>query len=390
MGDPHVSGEAARAFELVLVGGGLQAGLVVLGVLAYRPDARLAIVEADPALGGNHTWSVSPGDLPASARAWIEPLVVHAWPRYDVMFPGLRRTLDVPYCTITSERFARVVSESVARSSALAAYLGRRAVHLDEHEVALNDGTTLRAELVIDARGPDLEAPTGCGFQKFLGLELEVDQPHGCTRPIIMDATVAQHGGFRFFYVLPLEPRRLLVEDTCFSRSAHLDRSAARAAVLDYAGRFGRVTRVLRQELGVLPMPWEGDLDAPVRSPLVAGYRGGWFHPATGYSLPVAARLACFIAERPPREVLGRSLMRLHQSHRAQVRYAHWLNRLLFHCFAPQDMRNVFERFYALPAEVIHRFLACSTTWRDRARIIAGLPPRGFSLRGAFAPVADT
>jgi len=363
----------------------LQAGLVVLSVLARRPEARLAVVEAGPTLGGNHTWSVSPADLPAAARCWIEPLVVHTWAGYDVAFPGLRRTLRSPYCTITSERFASVVSEALARSCGSACYLGRRAVRLDEHEVALEDGTTLRADLVIDARGPNLDAPMRGGFQKFLGLELELDGPHGLVRPIVMDATVPQHGGFRFFYVLPFGPRRVLVEDTCFSRSPRLDRSATRSAVLEYAARLGRVTRVVREETGVLPMPYQSDAPEPDRSPLVAGYRGGWFHPATGYSLPAAARLACHVAERSPGEVLGPELTRLHRSHRVQARYAERLNRLLFHCFAPQDMRNVFERFYALPEGVIHRFLACSTTWLDRLRIVAGAPPRGFSLRPALA-----
>jgi lycopene beta-cyclase len=375
-------------FEFVLVGGGLQAGLVALGLLARQRDVRLALVEKGRALGGNHTWCCHTRDLPEAASEWLSPLIVRRWPGYDVVFPGARRTLRSPYAMVTSTRLASVVAETIARSRGSACRLGQRAVRVGEHEVELEDGTTLHAEVVVDARGPTIE-PRSSGFQKFLGLELEMGRAHGLARPVVIDATVAQRDGFRFFYVLPFDERRVLVEDTCFSRSPDLDLVAARSAVLEYAARLGPVTRVLREETGVLPMPWASDAPAPNGSPLVAGYRGGWFHPATGYSLPVAARLACYLASRPPREVFGPDLRRLHRSHRAQARWAEHLNGLLFHFFAPDDMRNVFERFYELPDDVIARFYGLSSTWGDRARIVAGRPPRGFSLRAARASVGS-
>lgn len=383
MPDP---GGRAREFEFVIVGGGLQSGLLALGILSRRRDARLAVVEGGAVLGGNHTWCFHRRDLPPRAQRWIEPLIVHTWTDYDVLFPGLRRTLRAPYCAITSTRFAAVVGDAIARSPGSACFLARRAVRIAEREVELDTGTTLGADVVIDARGPDRDdAPKTCGFQKFFGLELELERPHDLERPILMDATVPQHDGFRFFYVLPFDRRRLLIEDTCFSRSQDLELPVARAAVLEYAARLGPVARVVREERGVLPMPWESNVPEPARSPLVAGYRGGWFHPATGYSLPFAARLACFIADAAPGDVFGPELRRLHHSHRAQAQYAEKLNRLLFHCFAPGDMRNVFERFYSLPEEVILRFQACATTWLDRARIVVGRPPRGFSFGAALA-----
>jgi lycopene beta-cyclase len=367
-------------FDVVLVGGGLQNGLVLLGALARKPDLRVAVVEAGTALGGNHTWCFHPQDVPEAARSWLEPLVAHRWDSYDVRFPRLSRTLSGPYSAITSQRFAAVVGAKIA-AAAGALHLGRTATRVGGREVQLDDGTTLAARLVVDARGPGVPpAAKSSGFQKFLGLEVDLDRPHGLERPILMDATGEQQDGFCFQYVLPFGPRRLLVEDTCFSRAAGLDAPASRARVMAYADRFGRVERVAREETGVLPMPWSNAAPDPEGPPLVAGYRGGWFHPATGYSLPAAARLACHVADRAPDEVFGRALRRLHRSHRGQARYAEYLNRLLFGAFEPGDMRNVFERFYALPESLIHRFYALSMTWGDRARIVGGWPPRGFSL----------
>ena len=71
------SGQAApRSFELVLVGGGLQNGLIALASLARNPARRIALVEAGETLGGNHTWSLHAQDVPAAARAFVEPLLV--------------------------------------------------------------------------------------------------------------------------------------------------------------------------------------------------------------------------------------------------------------------------------------------------------------------------
>jgi len=381
-GRPTVGGE----FGIVLVGGGLQSGLLALGVLARNSGVRLAVVEAADKLGGNHTWCLNPTDVPPSAMRWLAPLIAHEWPGYDVRFPRFTRTLGAPYAAITSERFAHVVSAAVAIAPGSACFLGRLATLIEPHAVSLDDGTRLSAELVIDARGPSSEGPQRqSGFQKFVGLELEFDRDHRVERPVMMDATVPQRDGFRFFYLLPFGPRRLLVEDTYFSKSPVLDAPAVRREVIAYAEQFGLATAIVREEAGVLPMPWKSTPEPPAASPLAGGYRGGWFHPATGYSLVAATRLASYVAGRTPASVFGPGLDRLYRTHRSQVRYAELLNMMLFNCFEPDDMRSAFERFFTLPAGLIQRFFALSMTWTDRARIVAGLPPRGFSISAALA-----
>ena len=58
---------SSRAFELLLVGGGLQNALIALSVLDRRPNASLALLEASEQVGGNHTWSFHAGDVPEQA-----------------------------------------------------------------------------------------------------------------------------------------------------------------------------------------------------------------------------------------------------------------------------------------------------------------------------------
>ena len=363
-------------FDYAIAGGGLQGGLIALAIRARQPTARIAMVERGETLGGNHTWCFHAGDVPDGA-AWIEPLVVARWDGYDVAFPDRRRQLETPYAHITSGRLDACVREVVDEL-----LLGSPATRIEPHRIALR-GRDLHATVVIDARGPERTVAPRCGWQTFVGQEVCVPA-HGLARPMVMDATVAQRGAFTFMYALPLSPDVLLLEDTAFADSSYLDVERGRRAIAEYAaGRGWTLGRVLREETGVLPLPLEMDPPVPV-PPLVAGYAGGWFHPVTGYSFPIAARLADLIAARSPGALFGRELSDLARAHRAQLAFATRLNRMLFGWFQPDDRYHVLERFYGLPEDVIRRFYALQTTALDRARIIAGKPPRGLSLRAAL------
>jgi lycopene beta-cyclase len=351
--------------DYALVGGGLQAGLIALAVRAAQPKARIALVERGPALGGNHTWCFHANDLPAGA-GWIEPLVEARWPGYDVAFPRLRRSLASPYACTTSARLDQVVRPVVDEL-----LLDTTALAIEARRVETTRGE-LRARHVIDARGPAQQAQARCGWQIFVGQEVQVPG-HGLTQPILMDATVEQRGGFRFFYVLPLAADRLLIEDTCFASQPYLDVPAYRAAIAAYAAERGwAIQAVLREETGALPLPLALDVPPP-GAPLVAGYGGGYFHPVTGYSFPIAARLAAAVATG--------DVAAMHRAHAAQLPFALRLNRMLFQWFAPERRYHVLERFYRMPEATIRRFYALELTTLDRARFFVGRPPRGLSLR---------
>lgn len=356
--------------DYALIGGGLQAGLIALAVRAAQPHARIGIVERGLALGGNHTWCFHAGDVPAGAR-WVDPLIAVRWPGYDVAFPGLRRTLDSDYACVTSERLDEVVrgavDELLLDTSALAV----------AHDAVETTRGTLHARTVIDARGPAQLDGGSCGWQTFVGQEARV-VGHGLARPILMDATLAQDGGFRFMYVLPLAEDRLLIEDTRFTDAPYLDAPACRAAIAAYARDHGwDIAAVMREESGVLPLPLQLEVPAP-GSPLVAGYGGGYFHPVTGYSFPIAVRLANAVASGDA------AVAALHRAHTAQLPFALRLNKMLFRWFPPDQRYHVIERFYRLPAASIRRFYALELTAFDRARFLFGRPPRGLSLRGVL------
>ena len=388
--------------DLILVGGGLAAGLIALHLADARPEVRTLILEGGPRLGGDHTWSFFESDVSARALVWMRPLIAHRWAGYDVRFPARSRSLSTAYLTISADRFHAALTRRLGAGVRLEA----KVADIRPTGVTLEDGRTLSARGVIDARGPAESIHLTLGFQKFLGLEVETERSHGLARPIVMDATVPQIDGYRFLYSLPFGPKRLLLEDTRYADGPELDQESLEAATLAYATQQGwRVTGIVRREHGVLPVALGGDIygfwdEAERASPAArVGLRAALFHPTTGYSLPDAVRMAERIARLP--ELTTSSL-------RAEVRVASveaWreraffraLNRMLFRAGRPDRRYRVLQRHYSLSEPLIRRFYAGELTTLDKARILAGRPPvpigealRALPERSPLAPRVRT
>lgn len=362
--------------DVLLVGGGLANSLIAWRLKTLRPELNLLLLERGAALGGRHIWSSFGADLDVEQQTWLDPLIVRSWPGYSVAFPGRRRRIGQPYASINSERLHEVIAPALGDT----ARFGASVSALDGEGAVLADGDRVEADLVIDGRGPTADPHLLLGWQKFVGRELRTAEPHGLAEPIVMDASVAQHDGYRFVYVLPFDARTLHVEDTYYSADAELDRTVLRERIDAYCAAKGwRIERVLSEEEGVLPIALGGDMDAfwagggPARS----GLRAALFHPTTGYSLPDAARLADRIARLPTLttaavraevEATSRRLWR-------ERRFFRLLNRMLFGAGAPERRYRVLERFYGLSEPLIARFYRGEPTLADQARILSGKPP---------------
>ncbi|MFD1950294.1 lycopene beta-cyclase CrtY [Sphingomonas arantia] len=366
-------------FDIVLVGGGLANGLIALRLSQRRPDISVAIVESGSRVGGNHIWSSFDDDLSPEQREWTEPLIAHHWREYSVRFPKGVRTLQAGYRTATSGLLADAVERALPAGHIIT---DMKAVAFDATSVTLADQRVLWAKAVIDGRGLASEQPLDLRWQKFVGLELELENDHGLAGPIVMDATVAQLDGYRFVYTLPFGPRRVLVEDTYFSDVADLSAAAVRDRVLDYARLQGwQVARVGRQESGILPMALGGEAaDLWAAAPegvTLSGLASGLFHPATGYSFPDAVRTADVIAGL---DVLdGPSIYAAQRDHSVAAwrdrGFYRYLNSMMFLGAEPDERYRVIERFYGLNPALVRRFYSGQSTPFDKLRTLVGKPP---------------
>jgi lycopene beta-cyclase len=369
-----------RPADLILAGGGLSNALIALALRQQRPDLDIRIIEAGDTIGGNKTWSFHTTDFAAAHFYFLAPLVVASWKAQEVRFPKYTRKLRTGYNSISSERLHKVVTEALGDNI----IFGARIASTSPTEVTLEDGRSFEAKCVIDGRGLTLNSDWQLGYQKFFGLEVELEAPCGLDHPIIMDATVEQIDGYRFVYTLPFEARRILVEDTYYSSNAALDVVELEDRVKAYLAAKGwRYTRILRRESGVLPIVHTGDINrlwADTGNTPRVGLRAFMFQPTTGYSLPDAVKIAeqiAALAEVTPESVAACVRKASHDAWHERS-FFRLLNRLMFIVAEPYQRLAVMQRFYTLSEKLIRRFYACDLTFYDKARILTGKPPVAF------------
>ncbi len=401
-------------YDYVLIGGGLQSGLIALALQQHQPEASVLLIERDGEIGGNHTWSFHFADIAQDSLRWFAPLVVRSWPHYDIRFGKTLRRVDLRYASISANHFKEVVGRSFCRSGAnenLVNPLGERAagttwptynndravaivepevaprrmmltntevLHVSEHELITSCGKSFLAKTVIDCRGPSVDQLgfSACGYQKFYGFEVQLKQPWPLKAPLLMDQCVDQTDGFRFNYTLPFDDRRILVEDTRFSDCPTIERQECLAQVRAYLRAHGITDfEIVREESGVLPMPLSSELQPIATSPLAGGYAGGWFHAATGYSVPMAVAFAEAVASVPPSRSRS-AVAELAEQHRWRSKFARFLNLLLFRLVKPRQRHHIFRRFYRVLSDAaVSRFYSHQFTVRDAAKIVIGIPP---------------
>lgn len=372
---------------MAIVGGGLAGGLIALALHRERPEFRISLIESGKNLGGNHRWSWFESDLSNAGKALIGAVRQTGWDKgYDVRFPQYARTLKTGYRSMSSVDFHAALSRLLPES---ALCLGRAATGVDARGVDLDDGKRINARTVIDCRSFSPSRHLRGGWQVFLGRHMRLPDAHGLERPAIMDADLDQrapHGNgsaYRFVYVLPLSAHDIFVEDTYYADDPLIDRSAISARIDAYARKRGWAdSTIIGHESGILPVLTGGSFSAyqdEVRIPgvVIAGARGGFTHPLTSYTLPVAVENALTIAAEA--DLTGMQLSAMMEararSHWRRMRFYRLLARLLFLAAQPDRRVEVFQRFYRLSESLIERFYAGRSTGIDRARILCGKPP---------------
>lgn len=394
---------SGRDCDIAIVGGGLSGGLIALALARHRPELAVRLIEGGAQLGGNHRWSWFSTDLSPDGDALMARFRKASWTDgYDVRFPQRQRKLDASYMSLASEDFAAALQRELAPGTILT---GKPVETVEAGQVTLADGSTITVRSVIDCRGFASSTDLRGGWQVFMGRHVTTPEPHGVTRPIIMDATVDQlapagnGGAYRFVYVLPLGSHDVFVEDTYYADKPDLDRSLLSGRIDQYCHANGLQGDPVSFETGVLPVITGGNFAAfqkahQVPGVTIAGARGGFSHPLTSYTLPIAVKVALAIAEDAdlPGEQLSAKLEVMARRHWSATSFYRSLGRMLFEGARPQERYRIFERFYGLPEPLIERFYAGHSTLGDRARVLIGKPPipimRGVSaLMGQSPPL---
>ena len=373
--------ELKRKTDVAIVGGGLSGGLIALALQRALPDLDVVLIEAGDRLGGNHRWSWFESDLGQDGTALMAEFDHEAWQGgYDVRFPAYARSLSSDYRSLGSDEFAGVLERWLNPGSIVT---GASAHSMAAKEVRLDNGDTVDAAHVIDCRGITEAPGLNGGWQVFLGQHWRLDRSHGLTRPIIMDATVEQLGGYRFVYVLPMGPDEVFIEDTYYQDLPRLDDDELRQRIADYAAANEWSGQVVHEETGLLPVVTGGDFEAfqethRIHGVARAGARGGLMHPLTSYTLPVAVKTAIEIAAAFSKSKQNDLPAMLESKARAFWRdtaFYRLLGTMLFGAADPAERYRVFERFYRLPENLVEHFYTGRSSLPEKARVLIGKPP---------------
>ena len=374
--------------DLIVVGAGLSGLMVTWRCLDVHPDLNVIIVDSADKIAGDHTWSFNLPDIMEHLRDWITPFIAYQWETYDVKFPKRARTLGISYCTGNSDTLRACVQPHID-SGRLKVQLNQSVTETSAKTVTLQNGNVLSAKCVLDARGFKPHDDVYLGYQKFVGHVIKTKAPHGVKRPIIMDATVEQLGGYRFVYCLPYSETEMLVEDTYYADGAELKSQEVDARIKDYIrDNLGIESyEVIHREKGVLPITLAVDeaygtsLEGERTQAVKLGMTGGYYHAVTGYSLPEAvksANVVCdMIAQNSPD--FGAAVLHEMAHHRTdhyhEENFLRLLNRMLFRAAKPAERYKVLQRFYGLSEGIVERFYRNRLSKKDKLRILAGKPP---------------
>jgi lycopene cyclase-like protein len=285
--------------------GVLGSGPAALSIAAAcsRRGASVALVAPEPESLWLPNYCLWADEVPPE----MEGLAEHMWPDVCVATPLGTRKLNRPYVKLNTLELQTFLWN--AFRSGTAHVIPRRASHLDhrvgETRIHIEDGSTHRARLVVDASGATTRFVRrvhrrGPAFQTAYGLMLRAPD-HGFDpgQMTLMDFRPASTHATEppsFLYALPLSGGRLFLEETSLARrpAVRLEVLRARLQVrleslgLEHAERIG-------EELCSIPM----GLGLPAHGqPLVPfGAAASMVHPASGYLISRILRKAEPVAE---------------------------------------------------------------------------------------------
>lgn len=350
--------------DVAVVGGG-PAGRALAGACAAR-GLRTALVDVTPDRPWRITYGAFTHDLPAlpptaiAARARGRAVALHerdlGWEYTVLDVPGLRAHLDAGLAGVT------VVAGRVVRRTG--------------DGLALADGATLRARVVVDAGGhrqPLSRAAGGRPVAEQTAYGVVVDEATAAAVVAPGDALFmdwrpphddTRDGWPTFLYAVPLGGGRVLLEETSLARRPGLPTPELRDRLHARLDRHG-ITVPPDAEVERVHFPVD---TARHRAPDVLGFGAAapLMHPATGFSVATTLRLAPAVADALTEHLPGDPRGALAAA-RAVVwppaaRAVHLLRRRGLEALLrmpPAEVPAFFEVFFGLPERHRWTYLTC-------------------------------
>lgn len=378
--------------DVAIVGTG-PAGLALTSSLSRRG---LDVVMIGPQVAWTQTLGTWVDDLSASDDEALFAQCLHTrWPRVTVR-GRVERLLQREYGVFDNVALAKALRPE---RHVLAAALGVTRAD-DHHVVALDDGSTVSARVVIDCGGAtsSLLARHRRGqtpVQSAYGVFTSRRDVVAAGSFVMMDWSKDYSGHPTFLYAMDFGDGRALVEETSLVGQQAVPDFELRRRLLDRLG-----VDELEGEVETVLIPMGGRM--PERSTTVVGFgaAAGFIHPVTGYSVAASLRAAPRVAdavENAVRDgVRGPALVEhvwnaVWPADLVRTRALHDYGLAALQRLDTSSIATFFDTFFALPEPDWSDYLRIDTPARRIAGVMttffASMPPRirlrvmGTSLR---------
>jgi lycopene beta-cyclase len=318
----------------------------------------------------------------------FDAAITNRWYDWTVRSPAVgtvaAATVRDPYVRIPADRLHQIATEKLAASPQVEFLRGVSVESIEEFTdrtvVQLSDGRRIESLWVFDSR--PLQNDNAPWRQIFRGLELHSPEAKLDTSAVtLMDFQSAGPEGIRFFYVLPLDPRTALVEDTWLVPSGRSPELTDDKIISYTTKHLSPVEWQIRhREDGSLPMGFSTSAhsasSAVEKKRIIPwGTAGGAVRASSGYAFSRIQRASEAMTDywsqhRRPDPVIT------HES-----KLLAWMDRVFLRVMErhPERVPEFFLRMFdRVPPEALVRFLESEPRPADILRVMRALPAAPF------------
>ena len=364
-------------FDYIIAGAGC-AGLSLAYHLSQSPlrQKTILLIDKAPKAHNDRTWCFW-----ENKPNPFEKLVYRQWPVVDFYGTDFHASLDLEeyrYKMIRGIDFYQYVQQHLQSCNTIKFVYGNiLAVDNESNGASVTvDGKIYTADFVFSSLYNWEKQPKKAGnhylLQHFKGWEVQTEADFfDPAKATLMDFRIEQQQETRFFYMLPLDKRRALIEFTVFSGSLLPDATYT-TQLQGYIKEYLHLSAysVMHEEFGVIPMTDHQFLATTGKHIIHIGTAGGQTKASTGYT---------FLRIQQQTQAIVQALV---ESGKPQVssspagRY-HIYDSMLLNIMAKNrhSVKDIFTQLFKKnKASTVLRFLDEETTFAEELKIMSTTP----------------
>lgn len=346
-----------KKYDICFLGGGVATAIHLLVHQEFFRSKKVLILEKSSQFDRDKT-------ICAFSRADLPFLKTKKWWRFQAKTKSKQMSYDskIPYQFLDLkelyDQLEKFLSENpnieVEFHRAISSFQERGPrFFIDEFE----------AEHIIDSRPPMIDQEHW--IQHFYGVEVEFEEDHLIHEPVIMEIDESFKEGLKFYYLIPKNPKCLLVELTFFSGQVFEKEFYKKDLEAYLLKKFSKKLKSMKEEFAQIPLVVIKPPEILPKNYHVIGCRAGNLRASTGYS---AWRSLLQSVERGP-------LPSLHQG--LKWTFIQWMDDVFLRVLrARPDLASLIFGIFLerLKASTISSFMSENPSWLSLLKVIVVMP----------------